>query len=208
MYVHYKVLNKLIKKRGYFTGLDVGAEKENVSVLSCKNWFGVNLRNQGTEDIKISSLKVYLEESDILFDLIFLNDDHSYPQCYLDIVLALENLDEGGVVAVLNSNPASEYMQTDERHPGGWNGPVWRSILLARGCPDLEVCTVDIQHGLTFIAKGTQKYLKFDEDIRKFSYNDLDDNREEWLKLVDLEVFETKYLGAKGDKKKSKKIKK
>jgi Methyltransferase domain len=97
------------------------------------------------------------------------------------------------VVAILHDcNPLSKdaalsYVDFVARDMKGvWNGDVWKAILHIRSLrPDLTAFVLDCDHGLGFVVKKKNEApLPYTAaDIGRFTYEDLNANRDRWLGL-------------------------
>ena len=86
---------------------------------------------------------------------------------------------------------------------GFWHGDCWKAwVKLRRSNPDLNMCVVPL-HGVDFrgvpvmdslgvIQKGSQKLL--DVQGKDLTYENLDQNRQEWLNIIPEEKFLENWL--------------
>lgn len=146
-----------------------------------KNTESVYFYEVPSDDFFESDYKPKLEKDGI--DVALVDGLHTYEQSLRDMVNCAEYLNEGGVIVVHDCYPKNEAaslpdMQAAIKHytfNGAWNGDVYKAILWLRcNRPDLEVYTLDIDHGLGIIKKGkAQDMLEYsDQQIKDMTYGD------------------------------------
>lgn len=125
-------------------------------------------------------------------DLSLVDGMHEYHFALRDAENVLKYLKDDGVIVMHDCNPQTheeagtyeEWKESGEQH--NWNGDVWKAIVHLR-CfrKDINVFVADCDHGLGIITKGQpENSLNFtEEQISKFSYDDLMQHRKEWLNL-------------------------
>jgi len=125
-------------------------------------------------------------------DIFFIDGMHEYEYALRDIQNALRYLDEGGVIVVHDCNPLTEGATISfkeweaNNYTGLWNGDVWKAVVHLRSLrDDINFFTLDTDHGLGIVVKGTPEY-KLDlspEQIKNLTYSEFDANRKNWLNL-------------------------
>lgn len=134
-----------------------------------------------SDDFFESDHKPQLEKHGI--DVALVDGLHTYEQSLRDMVNCAKYLNDGGIIVVHDCFPKNEAaslpdMQAAIKHytfNGAWNGDVFKAILWLRcNRKDLEVYTLDIDHGLGIIKKGKpQSMLDYtDEQIKNLTYQD------------------------------------
>ena len=134
-----------------------------------------------SDDFFKSDHKVELEKYGV--DVALVDGLHTYEQSLRDMVNCAKYLNDGGIIIVHDCYPKNEAaslpdMQAAIKHytfNGAWNGDVYKAILWLRcNRKDLEVYTLNIDHGLGIIKKGKpQSMLKYtDEQIKSLTYQD------------------------------------
>ena len=125
-------------------------------------------------------------------DICFIDGMHEYDFVLRDTINALNYLDEEGVIILHDCNPLTaeaevSFAEWKKRgFTGEWNGDVWKIIVHLKSMrDDINVFTLDTDQGLGIITKGNrQAKLNFtEEQIRQFTFKDIDANRKEWLSL-------------------------
>ncbi len=125
-------------------------------------------------------------------DLCFIDGMHEFDFVLRDTINALNYLDEKGIIILHDCNPLTaeaEISFADWKNrgfTGEWNGDVWKIIVHLKSVrDDINVFTLDTDQGLGIITKGTpQAKLNFtEEQIRQFTFKDINENRNEWLSL-------------------------
>jgi hypothetical protein len=129
---------------------------------------------------------------------------HEYEFALRDIENTLRFLSEDGVIIVHDCNALSKESSSSFGEwnagpgKGTWNGNVWKTILHLRSLrTDLRVFVLDCDHGLGIITKGKpEKTLSYTpEQIRRFTYDDFNANREQWIGLKEPNYF-YEYFGS------------
>lgn len=124
------------------------------------------------------------------FDLVFIDGDHSYEQCYRDIINSIHYLSTGGVVVIHDCNPTTATRATPTYQGGAWNGECWRAFVAARvKFPYLNSFTIDTDEGLGVLAfnRTLYKVIPAFECMRNpevMTYSDLESNRQALLDLI------------------------
>jgi hypothetical protein len=125
-------------------------------------------------------------------DICFIDGMHEYDYVLRDVSSSLNYLDENGVIILHDCNPLIAEAEVsfedwkNRNYSGEWNGNVWKIILHLKSMrDDVNVFTLDTDQGLGIITKGIPKSkLNYTEDqIRQFTFKDIDANRKEWLSL-------------------------
>lgn len=128
-------------------------------------------------------------------DLALIDGMHEYDFALRDVENTLHYLSAGGVIVMHDCNPqtaeaSDSFADWKARNfAGTWNGDVWKTIMLLRTRDDLRVSVLDCDHGLGIVTRGKpEKTLAFSPDeIARFSYADLEQNRRVWLNLLPAE---------------------
>lgn len=129
-------------------------------------------------------------DSNIEFDVIFIDGLHFAEQVDKDIENSLKYLKEDGFVVLHDCNPPTEWHARENYDyigtPGGtiWNGTTWKAFMKWRMNPSVYSCCIDTDWGVGVLSKE-QKIgdgITFDNPF--FEYYKLSENRKEWLNLI------------------------
>ncbi|WP_247235537.1 class I SAM-dependent methyltransferase [Telluribacter sp. SYSU D00476] len=128
-------------------------------------------------------------------DLCLIDGMHEYGHALRDVENTLRYMSDKGVIVMHDCNPVTPQAARHFREWNGqgfWNGDVWKAILHLRSSrTDINVFVLDCDYGLGIITKGNcenpQRMAL--EDINSLSYQDLSENREQWLNLKPQEYF-------------------
>lgn len=108
--------------------------------------------------IKSDEFFELIKDSDIKYDMIFIDGLHHSSQVDKDIQNALKHITDEGFIILHDCNPLEYTMQLVPRASGLWNGDVWKSIVRLRCTePNLEVMVVDADWGVGIVRKGKQE---------------------------------------------------
>ena len=116
-----------------------------------------------------------------LYDLVFIDGYHEHHQVLQDIKNSLVFLSVGGSILLHDCNPQEE---CDQSTPPEIHGDVWKAILDCRQRPDLSVWTVNIDTGMGFIQRGTQKVFVPPVGVDIYCWEFLQQHRQEILNLI------------------------
>lgn len=179
------IINALIRQHGYSRYLEIGVSHgENFATIECEHKIGVDLNYPA--DYQMSS-DDFFEINEDLFDVVFVDGNHSTAQTYVDIFNALGVLTPEGVVVVHDTCPSAEWMTTEEDNGGCWMGGAWIAITMFRTEPDLYIETIYTDCGVSIIRFGTQHRLRTPAVL---TFDFLDENRVRILNLIQPEEFD------------------
>lgn len=146
--------------------------------------------------------------SDYKWDVVFIDGLHISTQVERDFNNALNHLSENGFILFHDTNPPTLWHAREEYYINGyqqhWNGTVWKVIYKLNSLrSDLTIHTVggvgstfntiedglhnDLGWGVSIIQRGEQKCCKFDNPF--YEYKKFEENRKEYLNLINLEEF-------------------
>jgi len=198
------ILNYLIKHNNFKNYLEIGVRnpKKNFNKIKIKNKEGVdpNWLNNPSDGIKHSMTSdVFFSSIDLnkKYDLIFIDGLHIYEQAYKDIKNSLKHLSKKGIILIHDCNPLTEWHQRPlEEYDGTktWNGTTWKAFVKLRCLKsNINMLTIDTDHGLGIIKNGTQKkYNKAPLEIC-LSWNYFEKNRIELLNLISVKKFYSNF---------------
>lgn len=127
---------------------------------------------------------------------------HEYDYALRDVENTLSYLSNDGVIIMHDCNPltreaSSSFAEWKARNfADTWNGDVWKTIMLLRTRPDINVFTLDCDHGLGVVTRSKpEAMLSYTpEQIKSFTYDDFAKNRAAWLNLKPADYF-YEYFG-------------
>lgn len=187
------VVKYLLEMFNYETYLEIGCDQDQVFSKMrtlAKVAIGVDVFQGGT--LRMTSDDFFASNTQ-QFDLIFIDGDHDARQAIKDTVNALQALAPGGTIAMHDCNPRFETRKIAD------NGDVWKVVAYLRTRDDVEVVTIDIDHGVTIVRKRPnlhrlpaeleRRALSAGNPIEAFTYVDLEAHRNMILRLVSLTEF-------------------
>ena len=200
----YDVINELIDEYGYVSYLEIGTQSaENLKQVQCDFKVGID-PEPAIDDTARYCDRFYRMTSNgyfstykrkHLFDIVFIDGLHHYPQVIMDFQHVLNCLLEGCCVVVHDCNPQSEEAQEfPYKHTSTWNGNVWRAWLRLRYDYNMKMFVVDTDQGcgviFPYIVGG--KPLRHEYTLRQIetmSYQEFANNREKLLNLISVDEF-------------------
>lgn len=189
------VLGTLLETYQYQDYLEIGCDYDSV-FSSMKplvtTAIGVDPVRGGTHRMTSDD---FFHQNNQRFDLVFVDGLHTAEQTIRDIENSLKILNPGGSIVVHDCNPRFAYRQFNTSDIN--NGDVWKVVALLRYADDLEVVTVDVDHGVAVIQKRANRHplpesilLKYKEHsgniLHALDYQDLELHREQLLRLVSI----------------------
>ena len=194
----FDVINHLIEKNNYKNYLEIGVRNPkacfNRIIAEHKDGVDPNFPEHTDINYKVTSDEFFglIKDSDIKYDIIFIDGSHLYHQVKVDIKNALNHLTDNGTIVMHDCSPPTKWNQRSAEEWDGneaWNGTVWKAYIELR-CTrvDLNMCVVDTDYGVGTIQRGNQSIWLDRPD--KFNYEYLNNNRKELLNLVSVEEFE------------------
>lgn len=180
----WDILNKLIEENDYKDYLEIGVRpKGNFKRINCKNKEGVDsnkpVKYQMTSDKFFSKVNKK-------YDLIFIDGLHIDKQCQKDVKNSLEHLKEGGTIVMHDCNPKNKKAQMVPQKQKCWNGDVWKTFVRLRCTnPNLEMFTINADHGCGIIKRGKQELYKKAPLEKCLTWEYFKDNKKELLLLKD-----------------------
>jgi len=157
------IINYLIQRYNYNSYLEIGVQfpHSNFDKIEIKNKTGVepfpieDMLNKSivelTSDMFFKSL-----ETDVKYDIIFIDGLHTREQCLADILNSLNHLSSNGCILVHDCLPTAEYQTTIEDNGREWTGDVWKAIVDIKNKSGIEVLTIDTDWGIGFIRNNKE----------------------------------------------------
>lgn len=198
------VINHLINKYNFNNYLEIGVcDGNNFNHINCLNKFGIDpepSKECSGKNIYLMTSDEYFQyiskhNSNILFDIIFIDGSKLEEQVDLDLQNSLKYLSNNGMILIKNCNPPNKTHQRKQLLYNGiflqWNGTLWKSYAKLRmNDPNLNMNVINCEWGLGIIQKGKQKcYPK----INSLEYKNLDQDRANMLNLISIYDFLIKY---------------
>jgi len=138
-------------------------------------------------------------------DVCLVDGMHEYSFALRDIENSLNLLQKNGVILVHDCNPVSKEASVsfaEYKNRGlvlDWNGDTWKAIVHLRSLrDDVNVFVLNCDQGLGVVTFGKpENKLKFrQEEINALTYEQLNENRKDWLNLKEPDYF-FGYFGIK-----------
>lgn len=138
-------------------------------------------------------------ESNVRFDVIFIDGLHLAEQVDRDIQNALQFIKNDGYIILHDCNPPTEWHAREERKfeispaMNNWNGTTWKGYMKWRNNPELYSCTIDTDWGVGVISKTINigSYNTIENLFYEFSI--FNTHRKACLNLVSFEEFKEKF---------------
>ena len=184
------IIQTVIDKINAKKYLEIGiSSSENWKKIRCENKVSVDPEILANADYVLTSDK-FFEQNQETFDVVFVDGLHHADQVKADILNSLAVLTPGGYIICHDINPIKEQHQLIPFSSGTWNGDCWKAFVELRSeRDDLDMYTVDTDHGCGVIVRGKSKKLKIESDL---TYQNLEKNRAEWLNLISIDNFKKK----------------
>jgi len=177
----HELLNEIIKRNGYKKYLEIGIDNPALcfNLIEIEKKIGIDPYNDKTgahqwNENNVESFKESIQgewhemKSDDFFrakrnkfDIIFVDGLHKEKQVDKDVKNALSRLHDGGMVVLHDTMPRNPDVSTNSPTTGtAWMGDCYRSFWKLRmKRDDLELATLDIDTGFSFIRVGNnEKY--------------------------------------------------
>jgi hypothetical protein len=192
--LRFDIINYLIAKYDYKDYLEIGVRNAAACFdkIIAPNKTAVDpsffVRPKGEKDIcHEETSDEFFVKNKKLYDIIFIDGMHLYEYVYKDIQNSLNCLNIDGRIILHDCNPILEYHQRPfEEYDGTgiWNGTVWKAFVKYRSHKNLEMITVNTDHGIGCIKRGQQETIDVSEE--DLNWNNFAQNRNLWLNLKPL----------------------
>lgn len=129
--------------------------------LSIENKYGVDPVEGG--NYRMTSNEFFKQNSDLKFDVIFIDGLHEYEQCQKDCLNSMKHLKEGGIIFFHDFLPRSFLEECVPRKQTAWTGDVWKVAVELNNSFNVEfkIINIDMGIGVLKINKNS-KYQKID----------------------------------------------
>lgn len=191
----HDIINSLITKFNYKTYLEIGTQsfvnfnkinafnKTCVEPFPCSSFDPQLYTFIGTSDEYFKTIN-----KNTLFDIVFIDGDHTKEQVLKDIENSLNHLSNNGTIVCHDCLPLTELMQSKQMVKGGWTGDVWKGIAKLRiERTDLDIKVVDTDMGCGIIRRGINVPYEPKGDWENYSY--FENNKKEMLNIITTERF-------------------
>jgi len=188
------IIQSLIDKNNYKSYLEIGVQAGHVlTTIQCETKIGVDPDTGSAATIHKTS-DDFFAENKAKFDIIFIDGLHHAEQVIKDIDNSLKVLKKGGTIVMHDCLPTTKRMQEIPlQEQAEWTGDVWKAFVAYRCLKDnLEMCVVDTDWGCGIIRVGKQDKLVLNTDAP--TYEDFIKNKNEWMNVISVEQFKTKFL--------------
>ncbi|CAN5305557.1 class I SAM-dependent methyltransferase [soil metagenome] len=205
------VIEALMHKKGLKNYLEIGVENGHIFfrikstfkvavdpkfIFDASRRFGksiLNLYNLNNQYFEKTSDDFFEQDAQQVFaskklQLALVDGMHEYHFALRDVENTLRYMADDGVIIMHDCNPQTigAAGRFENWEVGEWNGDVWKTIIHLRSQrPDLNVFVLDCDQGLGIITrKKPESTLNFTlTQIEELTYDDLVQNRTEWLNL-------------------------
>lgn len=202
--MRWDIINRFIKERGYKNYLEIGVYLgQCIKKVEAENKTAVDPGTEGgvaaevTHKMTSNEFFESIKDTDIKYDIIFIDGLHHSYQVDEDIENSLKHLVDGGVIVVHDCNPDREEYTTVPRTTGIWHGDVYKSILSFILKGEHTAFTVDIDCGCGVIFKDykvSSNISKEEYEKAMSSWDYFYENKSKLLNLISLEEFnKTEY---------------
>ena len=132
-------------------------------------------------------------QTDIQFDVIFIDGLHTAEQVDRDIKNALEFIKEDGFIVLHDCNPPTESHAREEHDyrlspaQNAWNGTTWKGFLKWRRNTSIYSCTIDTDWGIGIISKNKNIGKPSVTKNEFYEFQIFNEHRTESLNLISFE---------------------
>ena len=160
-YTRIAFINALISnaKQWHTDYLEIGCCYDDVfKSVPVKNKVGVDPMMGGTHRMTSDD---FFAQNNQTFDVMFIDGLHEYQQVRRDAINALDVLNKGGVIAFHDMLPSNWKEALPDYVPvltNAWTGDVWKLAVELNHAKGLEFYIVDIDYGVGFIRKKSDKW--------------------------------------------------
>lgn len=162
-------INKLIKDQGYKSYLEIGIyDAYNYDKIVCDHKTGIDpILQVNREGLVEATSDKFFKNNDAVFDVIFIDGDHTSEQVRKDINNACRSLSYNGAIVIHDTYPHNEEMQEVPRKVKHWTGDCWRAVVgFIQKYPDVITLTHKCDYGLTIIfPNGKKPRAKYEVDM-------------------------------------------
>ena len=158
-------INLAISKFKNCKYLEIGVDDNDVfnSVpLSLENKYGVDSIKGG--NFRMTSDDFFKKNSQIKFDVIFIDGLHEYEQCQRDCLNSIKSLNENGIILFHDFLPRSTFEENVPRKQSSWTGDVWKVAVELANSKNAQFKIINIDMGIGVLKiKNNFEYKKMKE---------------------------------------------
>ena len=158
-------INLAISKFKNCKYLEIGVDDNDVfnSVpLSLENKYGVDPIKGG--NFRMTSDDFFKKNSQIKFDVIFIDGLHEYEQCQRDCLNSIKSLNENGIILFHDFLPRSTFEENVPRKQSSWTGDVWKVAVELANSKNAQFKIINIDMGIGVLKiKNNFEYKKMKE---------------------------------------------
>ena len=191
----HDIINSLIAKFNYETYLEIGTQKfvnfNNIQILNkicvepfpCPSFDPKLYTFIGTSDEYFKTIN-----KNTLFDIVFIDGDHTKEQVLKDIENSLNHLSDNGTIVCHDCLPSTELMQSKQMDKGAWTGDVWKGIAKLRiERTDLDIKVINTDMGCGVIRRGSN--IPYVPNGEWENYNYFENNKNEMMNIITSDNF-------------------
>lgn len=167
-----------IAKRNYNSYLELGCKRnETFDAVSCARKVGVDSVQGGT--VRMTTDDFFTQNTET-FDIVFIDAYHHHDQVLRDFENSLKVLNPGGTVVLHDCNPGIVADESQKRC-----GTAWRAFARhIRTRSDLNAIVADFDHGVGLVRVEPNQFIStLDKSMEELTYDDLANNRDQYLRL-------------------------
>ena len=145
--------------------LEIGVENNDVfnSIpLKAENKFGVDPTSGG--NFRMTSDKFFEDNSNLKFDVIFIDGLHKYIQCQKDCINSMKHLNPNGIILFHDLLPRSYFEEKTTKKQSPWLGDVWKVAVELGNSKNVDFKIINIDFGIGVLKlKNNCEYKKMPE---------------------------------------------
>ena len=113
---------------------------------------------------KMTSDDFFKKNSQIKFDVIFIDGLHEYEQCQRDCLNSIKSLNENGIILFHDFLPRSTFEENVPRKQSSWTGDVWKVAVELANSKNAQFKIINIDMGIGVLKiKNNFEYKKMKE---------------------------------------------
>lgn len=207
--LRYEVINEILKFKPEATYLEIGVRNPalNFDKIHAKTKYSVDPGLEFKEnpvDFKVTSDEFFTQlrqdkilQSDIKFDLVFIDGLHLAEQVDRDIENAFSFLKEDGFIVLHDCNPPSEW-HARENHAyrltpakNNWNGTTWKAFVKWGQKESIRIACVDSDWGVGVLTKGHTFESSKASETGFYEFAHFEKNKRELINLMPFDQFKS-----------------